>query len=109
MSEARKQRNLQGAKELINQLFSDMVPQGRTKNSYLYYDPPKDWKGTVYIFAYTPWRTKHDGVEGFWTLKYRVYKDGHWKLVKKIRFGRRKIADKRAKKWWDAYYKTEAS
>ena len=86
-----------------------MVPQGRNKSSFLYYDPPKDWTGTTYIFAYTPWKTIHKGIEGFWTLKYRILKDGRWKLVKKVRFGKRKIANKRALKWWNNYYHKEGN
>ena len=92
----------------INQILSKALSlpryTGRNKNSFLYYTPPKEWTKTVYIFAYTPWRTTHNGIDGFWTLKYRVYKDGRWKLVKKVRFGRRKIADRRAKQWYDKYY-----
>ena len=91
----------------MNKLFAEMVPQGPTKNPYLYYDPPKDWKGTVYMFAYTPWKTTHEGKEGYFALKYRKYKDCRWKLVKATRFGRRKIANKRCLKWWDDYYKKE--
>ena len=83
-----------------------IIGSSRNKNDLLYYDPPKDWEKTTYYYGYTPWRTKDpdSGREGFWTLKYRLLKSGTWKLVKKIRFGRRKIARARAIKWYQKHY-----
>ena len=93
---------------IINRMAADLgIFSGRRKNDYLYYEPTKDWNGTIYYFAYTPWRTTdpETGKEGFWALKYRFLKSsGNWKLVKKTRFGRRKIATARARKWYNDYY-----
>ncbi len=97
------------ALDLINQMASDLgIISNRQKSEFLYYEPPKNWKGTIYYFAYTPWKTvdPETGREGFWALKYRFLKTtGNWKLVKKTRFGRRKIASARAQKWHDAHYR----
>lgn len=97
------------ALDLINRLAADLgVFGGRNKSDYLYYEPPKDWDGTIYYFAYTPWKTKdpETGKIGFWALKYRLLKtNGQWKLVKKTRFGRRKIASSRALQWHQKYYR----
>ena len=99
--------------ELINQMAREMgMPSifggaSRNKSSYLYWDPPKDWNGTLYQFAYTPWKTKDPETQktGYWTLKYRyLKKKKQWKLVKKVRFGRRKIAHKRALEWYAKHY-----
>ncbi len=105
----------QKALDLINQMAADMGinfgPFGRTRNrsSFLYYKPPKDWAKTIYYFGYTPWRTTDPdtGKLGFFTLKYRVLKNGSMKLVRSARFGRRKIADARAHKWHKKYYSGE--
>jgi len=79
----------------------------RNKNDFLYYEPPEGWEGTLYYFAYTPWKTldPETGKKGFYTLKYRYLKTtGEWKLVKKCRWGRRKIANKRALTWYENHY-----
>jgi hypothetical protein len=96
------------ALNLINKFYADLY-SGRKKNDFIYFNPPKNWEGTLYYFAYTPWKTKdpETGKEGFFTLKYRVLKSGTLKLVKKVRFGRRKIASKRAWKWHEKYYGKE--
>lgn len=97
------------ALDLINQMATDLgIFSGRRKSEFLYYEPPKDWDGTLYYFAYTPWKTvdPETGKKGYWALKYRFLKTtGNWKLVKKIRFGRRKIASARALKWHGDYYR----
>lgn len=98
----------QTAIDMLNQIFADLAgPSGRNKSSFLYYEPPKDWDRTVYYFCYTPWRTTDSatGKEGFFALKYRLLKSGAWKLVKSVRFGRRKIATKRALQWHAKYYR----
>ena len=79
----------------------------RNRSDFLYWEPPKDWAKTIYIFAYTPWRTKDPdtGKTGFFALKYRKLKNGSLKLVKSVRFGRRKIATKRAHQWHAKYYR----
>jgi hypothetical protein len=53
-------------------------------------------RGDHYAFAYTTERTS-DGK--FWALKYRITKNA-WKLVKKVAFGRRRVAKARAYKWY---------
>lgn len=98
----------QTAVDMLNQIFTDLLgPPGRNKSSFLYYEPPKDWERTVYVFGYTPWRTvdPETGKKGFFALKYRRLKSGALKLVKSVRFGRRKIADKRAHQWHEKYYR----
>ena len=96
------------ALDLINKLAADLgIFSGRRKSEFLYYVPPKDSDKTIYYFAYTPWKTTdpETGKSGFWTLKYRFLKTtGSWKLVKKTRFGRRKIASQRAWDWHQKYY-----
>jgi len=83
---------------------SGFTGRKRMRNSLRYWNPTKGWKGTVYIFGYTPWRTEKDGKSGFFAVKYRVLKGGVWKLVKSVRFGRRKVAKARALKWHNKYY-----
>lgn len=98
----------QKALELINRMAADLgVFPRRNKSSFLYYEPPKDWDKTIYYFGYTPWRTTdpETGKTGFFSLKYRLLKSGALKLVKSVRFGRRKIADKRAHQWHEKYYR----
>ena len=100
---------------LINQLARDMGVtinfgggvSSRNKASYLYWDPPKEWTKTKYLFAYTPWKTKdpETGKVGFFALKYRLLKNGSMKLVKSVRFARRKIANRRAYQWYEKYYR----
>ncbi len=79
----------------------------RRKNRMLYFPPPKDWKGTIYQFGYTPWRTGDPGTgkAGFWALKYKFIKTkNEFKLVKSVRFAKRKVATARAEKWFNDYY-----
>ena len=100
--------SLDRALRILNLYAHDVLGPQRTRNSFIYFDPPKTWAGTVYLFGYTPWKTKdpHTGKTGFWALKYRQLKSGKCKLVKKVRFGRRKIATARAEKWHDAHYRS---
>jgi len=103
----------QKALDLINQMAADAgirfgsFGQTRNRSSFLYYEPPKGWTKTIYYFGYTPWRTTDPdtGKSGFFTLKYRLLKSGAMKLVKSVRFSRRKIADKRAYQWHKKYYR----
>ena len=53
-------------------------------------------KGDHYAFAYTTERTND---HKFWALKYRITKKA-WKLVKKVGFGKRRVAKARAYKWY---------
>jgi len=78
----------------------------RTRNRLVYWNPPRNWRGTVYLFGYTPWRTvdPESGVEGYFAVKYRRLKDGRCRLVKKVRFGRRKVAKARSLTWYRQYY-----
>ena len=104
---------MQKALNLINQLAAELgvggLGSGKRKSEFLYWSPPKKWSGTKYVFAYTPWRTvdPKTGRRGFYALKYRVLRDGKWKLVKSVRFGRRKIAMARAHQWHRDYYEEE--
>ena len=103
-------RSYPTAEDILNHIFSvTRRPTRRTRQvtSHFYYDSPKDWEGTLYRFAYTPWKTKDPdtGKIGFWTLKYKYLKTTkQWKLTKKVRFGRRKIAHKRALEWYEKHY-----
>jgi hypothetical protein len=76
-----------------------------TRHDYLYWQEPEDWAGTKYRFAYTPWKTydPETGKRGFFALKYRITKK-RLKLVKKVRFGRRKIAKQRSREWYEKHY-----
>lgn len=102
---------VESAEDILNRLFAQAYarrePQSN-RSSLIYYTPPKTWAGTVYLFGYTPWRTRdpETGKTGFWALKYRVLKSGQQKLVKKVRFGRRKIAAKRSLKWYTDFYQS---
>ena len=92
--------------DILNHIFWVPTPT-RRKTSHFYYSPPKGWVGTKYRFAYTPWKTKDPETQkiGYWALKYRyLKKTKQWKIVKKIRFGRRKIAHKRALEWYAKHY-----
>ena len=104
-------RSYPTAEDILNHIFAVTQPRVKTgrrhATSHFYYDPPKDWAGTLYRFAYTPWQTldPETGKTGYWTLKYKYLKTTRqWKLVKKIRFGRRKIAKKRALEWYEKHY-----
>lgn len=96
------------ALDLINKMASDLgIFPSKQKSDFLYWEHPKDWDKTIYRFGYTPWRTTDPdtGKTGFWALKYRYLKTKkQWKLVKKVRFGRRKIATQRAYQWHQKYY-----
>jgi hypothetical protein len=55
------------------------------------------WKTRRYAFGYTP----HRQVDGkFHALKYRMRANDSGSLVKKVAFGRRKVARDRAYKWY---------
>jgi len=58
-------------------------------------------KSDHYAFAYTTERTSD---HKFWALKYRITRKA-WKLVKKVAFGKRRVAKARALKW---YHEREA-
>ncbi len=101
--------HIQTAEDILNHVFSITRHRkpSRKRTHHFYYGPPKDWAGTAYRFAYTPWETRdpETGKTGYWTLKYRYLKSAkRWKLVKKTRFGRRKIAKKRALEWYEKHY-----
>jgi len=53
-------------------------------------------RGDHYAFGWTTEKTS-DGK--FWAFIYRITKK-RWKLIKKVSFGRRKIAKARALKWY---------
>jgi len=100
----------QKAIDIINKMAADLgLYPSRRRNSFIHYRIPKDWKGTRYAFGYTPWKTKHGDKEGFFAVKYRILKKGNWKLVKTVRFGKRKTARKRSQQWHHNYYYGEAA
>jgi hypothetical protein len=91
--------------DILNKMARDMglFPK-RRRSSFIWWRIPKDWNRTKYAFGYTPWRTRLDGKEGFFACKYRVLKNGSMKLVKAVRFGRRKVAKNRSLQWHQKYY-----
>jgi len=91
--------------EFLNQLAARMGLLGR-KSTLIYWDPPSGWKGTPYAYGYTPWkqRNPNTGKVGYFACKYRILKDGSLKLVKAMRFARRKVAKARAEQWYESYY-----
>jgi len=96
----------QDALALINKMYADLVGhRGRTKHTYTWWRNPRNWKGTVYNFGYTPWKTSFEGKKGYWALKYRQFKNGNAKLVKAIRFGKRRVARDRSWLWYTQYYR----
>lgn len=96
----------QKAIDILNQIAAEMGLFGSPRSKLIYWRVPKKWKRTKYAFGYTPWKTKDydTGKEGFFALKYRILKNGRWKLVKSVRFGRRKVARERSWKWHREYY-----
>jgi len=93
--------------EFINEIARGLgLWPHRNRNPFLFWRIPKDWKETKYYFGYSPHKTldMETGKKGFFALKYRILKNGTCKLVKKVRFGRRKIASKRSLEWHKAYY-----
>jgi hypothetical protein len=93
---------------LMNKLYNDLVGSTRSRRSYTYWRIPRNWKGTRYQFGYTPWKTQYDGKKGFFAVKYRETKD-RIKLVKTVRFGKRKTAREQSSQWHDAYYNKGSS
>ncbi len=87
----------------INKIWND-IGKNRSKRTYTYWQIPKSWKGARYQFGYTPWKTRYNGKQGFFAVKYRETKK-RIKLVKAVRFGKRKIARERSLQWFNAYYK----
>ena len=101
--------NQQRAIDVLNQFAAEMgLYPRRQRHPFVYFAFRKASRGkrVVYAFGYTPWKTRdpETGKEGFFALKYRVYRNGQWKLVKSVRFGKRKIAKKRAWEWHQKYY-----
>jgi hypothetical protein len=64
--------------DFLNKIAADMGLTGRSKHSYNLWRAPKNWKGTIYVFGYTPWRTRdpETGKEGFFAVKFRLLKNG---------------------------------
>lgn len=78
--------------DAINRIVADLG-YGRTRGSRIKHNI-NYWQaaGDFFSFGYTPWR-QADGK--FYALKYRSNR-----LVKKVAFGRRKTAKKRAYEWF---------
>lgn len=105
MNKTSNDRIKQDVLNRLNEMFGRMIGHtGRTKNTYIFWRIPQDWVGTRYAFGYTPWRTDYEGKTGFFAFKYRVLKNGTRKLVRAVRFGRRKIARGRSWKWHQKHY-----
>ena len=102
---------IRGAEEAINvlnELAAEMMGRSRRRKSFVWWNSPRGWQKTKYAFGYTPWKTKDDetGKTGFFALKYRILKNGMFKLVKSVRFGKRKTAKKRALQWYNKFYRS---
>ena len=98
-------KTAQNVIDVLNRIAADagLIPK-RQRSSFLWWPIPRTWKGTKYAFGYTPWRTTFDGKKGFFACKYRMLKNGNMKLVKAVRFGRRKVANERSYQWYLDYY-----
>ena len=95
--------------DMINQIAADMgLMPTKHRNSFLWWRIPKGWQGTKYAFGYTPWRTAFNGKKGFFACKYRILRNSNMKLVKTVRFGRRKVAKDRSLEWHRQYYERDA-
>lgn len=103
--EERFRKATQQAINHLNQIWNEVCGETRHRNSYLHWRIPRNWKGTRYQFGYTPWKTKYNGKQGFFAVKYRETKN-KIKLVKAVRFGKRKVAKQRSLQWFNAYYGT---
>ena len=92
--------------KIVNELLGG-VERGRHRNRLVYWNPPKGWQGTVYLFGYTPWETfdREHNKKGYFALKYRRLRGGRLKLVKSVRFGKRKTAKKRSLEWHKKHYR----
>ena len=77
-------------------LFTTRMPRFR------YWTIPKRWTGTRYVFGWTTERDRHDK---FYAFKYRVLRNGDWKLVKKVAFAKRRIAKARSLRWHNRHYR----
>lgn len=99
----RSSKTASNAISFMNKIYSDLVGSTRSKRSYVYWRIPRQWKGTRYRFGYTPWKTQYNGKRGFFAVKYRETKD-KLKLLKAVRFGKRKTAKARSLQWHTAYY-----
>jgi hypothetical protein len=57
------------------------------------------WRFHNYAFCYTTERTSN---KKFYALIYRIIKKGKvWKLKKKVAYGKRKVAKKKAYEWFE--------
>jgi len=91
----------------LNKIVASLGLLGQSRrNSLVYWNPPRGWTGTAYLFGYTPWRTTDPktGRRGFFAVKYRRLRDGNCKLVKSVRFGKRKTAKARSAEWYNGLY-----
>ena len=95
--------------DLLNRICRDigLFPPQKRRTAYFYWRVPKDWKGTKFLFGYTPHKVRHEGKLGFFTLKLRVLKNGQIKISKAVRFAKRKIATQRSIEWFKKHYGEE--
>lgn len=99
----------QEALDFINKMAAELgLFPTRRRSSLIWWRVPKDWQGTKYAFGYTPWKTQDGDEVGFFAVKYRILKNGDMKLVKSVRFGRRKVARERSLLWHHKHYQDQA-
>ena len=92
----------------LNEIYRQLVGNIKHRHAYLWYAPPKGWKGRIHRFGYTPWKTKYNGKLGFWAVDYvYVAKLKGFKLKRAVRFGKRKVAAKRSREWYESFYRTK--
>jgi len=92
----------QKAIDLLNELARDLGLFGRSPR-FRYFTMPRKWKKTRYAFG---WTTERQSNGKFVAFKYRILRNGNWKLVKKVEFGKRRVAKARALKWHQQYYES---
>ena len=96
----------QRALEEVNVILAKMLPrQARFRYFVLRYRDPKSGETHIdkrYAFG---WSTERVGEEQkFYAFIYRITKKGRcWKIIRKVSFGKRRVAKARASKWHDQY------
>jgi hypothetical protein len=107
---ATKEEIMQAARQRalhdVNAILAKMLPrQARFRYFALRYRDPKSGETRIdkrYVFG---WSTERVGEERkFYAFIYRITKKGScWKIIRKVSFGKRRVAKARAHKWHDQY------
>jgi len=98
--------NQQSAIDEINRLYRQLVGRSQARFRYCIAqiaDPSgKEVKDKRYAFG---WSTERVGEEQkFYAFIYRIMNKGrHWKIIRKVGFGKRRVAKARAHKWRDQH------